>query len=958
MTIATFIRRLCVPIFLAWLALAAITNVSVPRLEKVAEAHNVALSAQDAPSMIAMKHIGKVFKEFDSDSAAMIVLEGEQPLGADAHAYYDVLIGKLKRDTRHVQHVQDFWGDPLTAAGAQSPDGKAAYSQVYLAGNQGEGLSDESVRAVRAIVADTPPPPGIKAYVTGPSPLTADQFDVGSKGSQKVTMITFAVIFVMLLWVYRSLITVVLVLAMVLCEVAAARGVVAVLANSNIIGLSVYSTNLLTLLSIAAGTDYAIFLLGRYHEARHAGESREQAFYTTYRGTSHVVLGSGLTIIGALYCLTFARLPYFNSLGVPAAIGISVALLGALTLAPAILTMGSHFGLFDPKRKMQTQGWRRIGTAIVRWPGPILVVSVGVALIGLLALPGYKTSYNVRSYLPASSPANIGYDAAERHFSAARLNPEMLMIETDHDMRNPANMLVLEKIAKAVFNTSGVAMVQSITRPLGTPLQHSSIPFQMSMQSTTQIETLPFQQARAEDLLSQVGEITRSIDLLKRQYELQQQLGEATDEQAAMFHQTVATVQELRDKIANFDDFFRPVRNYFYWEPHCFDIPVCATFRSVFDALDGIDSLTDQLAAVTGALDKLTAVQPQILALIPEQIASQERNKAIVERNYATQSGLLQQSAEALASANAMGQAFDEAKDDSSFYLPPEVFDNAEFKRGLSMFLSDDGRAARMIITHEGDPATPEGISHIDAIDHSVREALKGTPLAGSHIYLAGTASTYKDIQEGAKYDLLIAGVSALSLILLIMMFVTRSLVAALVIVGTVALSLGASFGLSVLVWEKLLGIELYWIVLALAVILLLAVGSDYNLLLISRLKEEIHAGLNTGIIRAMASTGAVVTAAGLVFAATMGSFAFSNLRVLGQIGTTIGLGLLFDTLIVRSFMTPSIAALMGRWFWWPLKVRPRPASAMLRPYGTRESVRELLHEQEAPDGDQVDARL
>ena len=61
-----------------------------------------------------------------------------------------------------------------------------------------------------------------------------------------------------------------------------------------------------------------------------------------------------------------------------------------------------------------------------------------------------------------------------------------------------------------------------------------------------------------------------------------------------------------------------------------------------------------------------------------------------------------------------------------------------------------------------------------------------------------------------------------------------------------------------------------------------------------------------------------------------------------------IGIGLIFDTLIVRSFMTPSIAALLGRWFWWPLKVRPRPASAMLRPYGTRESVRELLHDDEA----------
>jgi RND superfamily putative drug exporter len=158
-----------------------------------------------------------------------------------------------------------------------------------------------------------------------------------------------------------------------------------------------------------------------------------------------------------------------------------------------------------------------------------------------------------------------------------------------------------------------------------------------------------------------------------------------------------------------------------------------------------------------------------------------------------------------------------------------------------------------------------------------------------------------------------------------------------------VALSLGASLGLSILVWQHILGIQLYWVIIPLAVILLLAVGSDYNLLLISRFKEEIGAGLNTGIIRAMAGTGGVVTAAGLVFAFTMASFVYSDLVVLGQIGTTIALGLLFDTLIVRSFMTPSIAVLLGRWFWWPLRVRPRPASTMLRPYGSRPAVRQLL---------------
>ena len=172
-----------------------------------------------------------------------------------------------------------------------------------------------------------------------------------------------------------------------------------------------------------------------------------------------------------------------------------------------------------------------------------------------------------------------------------------------------------------------------------------------------------------------------------------------------------------------------------------------------------------------------------------------------------------------------------------------------------------------------------------------------------------------------------IAGIAALCLIFIIMLIITRGFIAALVIVGTVVLSLGASFGLSVLIWQYILGINLHWMVLAFSLIILLAVGSDYNLLLVSRMKEEIGAGINTGIIRAMGGTGKVVTTAGLVFAFTMASMVVSDLRIIGQIGTTIALGLLFDTLIVRSFMTPSIAALLGRWFWWPQRVRPRPAS-------------------------------
>jgi RND superfamily putative drug exporter len=937
------VRRLAVPIILLWLGVAAVTNIAVPRLEAVAEAHQVGMSSPSAPAFQAMKHIGKVFKQFKSDSAAMIVLEGDKPLGDDAHRFYDTMIRRLEADTKHVEHIQDFWGDPLTASASQSNDGKAALVQVYLAGNQGDALAGESVAAVRDIVDNTPPPKGVKAYVTGQAPLITDQFEVGNKGLLKVTLITLLVIVLMLAWVYRSVITTLTVLIAVLVELASARGVVAVLGNLGLIQLSTFAVNILTLLAIAAGTDYAIFVMGRYHEARGAGEDRKTAFDTMFHSTAHVVLGSGLTITGAVFCLTFARQPYFHSMGVPAAVGMLVSVLTALTLVPAILAVGSRFGLFEPRVTMRTRGWRRIGTAIVRWPAPILAVTIGVALIGLLTLPGYKTSYDSKPYLPAATPAKVGYAAAERHFSQARLNPELLMVEADHDLRDPADMLVLERVAKNVFHTPGIAKVQAITRPLGTPLDHSSIPFQLSQQSVGQVMNLKYQKDRAADLLKQAGELRKTINILRQQYALQQQSAAATHEQTQSFHDTIATINDLRDKIANFDDFFRPIRSYFYWEKHCYDIPICFALRNVFEALDGIDELTDQFQSITASLDKLDAIQPQLVALIPPQIDSQMTNLELTLSNYATNSGINNQSAYANDNPAAMGQAFDKAKNDDSFYLPPEVFSNPDFKRGLKLFMSPDGKAAEMIITHEGDPATPEGISHVDAIKKAAKESVKGTPLEGSHIYLAGTAATYKDIQESVKYDLMIVGIAALSLIMLIMMFITRSLVAAIVIVGTVALSLGASFGLSVLVWQDILGVQLYWVVLALAVILLLAVGSDYNLLLISRFKEEIGAGLNTGIIRAMAGSGSVVTSAGLVFAATMSSFAFSALVILAQVGTTIALGLLFDTLVVRAFMTPSIAALLGRWFWWPQRVRPRPASAMLRPYGPRPAVRQLL---------------
>ena len=352
---------------------------------------------------------------------------------------------------------------------------------------------------------------------------------------------------------------------------------------------------------------------------------------------------------------------------------------------------------------------------------------------------------------------------------------------------------------------------------------------------------------------------------------------------------------------------------------------MCWAIRSVFDTLDGIDTMTDDFQALLPDLRQLDMLTAQMRTLMPPMISTMESMRTLQLTMQSTQSGQFDQIAAMQENQSAMGKAFDAAKNDDSFYLPPEAFDNPDFKRGMKMFLSPDGKAVRFIITHEGDPMSPEGLRNIPPSATLRSRPSKGTPLEGSKIYLAGTSASYLDMQQSANYDLLIAGISALCLIFVIMLIITRSVVAAAVIVGTVLLSLGTSFGLSVLIWQDLLGHPLHWMVLVMSVIILLAVGSDYNLLLVARFKEEIHAGLKTGIIRAMGGSGSVVTSAGMVFAVTMAMMAFSELRVLAQVGTTIGLGLMFDTLVIRSFMTPSIAALLGRWFWWPQRVRPRP---------------------------------
>ena len=928
---ARTVRVLAVPIIVFWGLLAVTTNTFIPQVEHVADELAGPMIPNYAPSQVALLHIGEKFQESDSTNLTMLVFEADRPLDDGDHRYYDDLVRRLQADTEHVQYVMDLWGKPITAAGAQSVDGKASFVLLRLAGNIGQLEANESVDAVRDIIADDAPPQGLKVYVSGAAPLTSDTLSTANSSLNNITIFTIILIVVMLLLVYRSAACLLVPLPAVLIEMLVAKGVIATLGHFGLIPLSSFAVNVVVALTLGAGTDYGIFLLGRYHEARQSGESREDAYFTAYRSVAPIIIGSGLTIAGACFCLSLARLDYFHTMGPAVAISMLFTIAAALTLAPALLTLGSLLALFDPKRPTRGHLYRRIGTSVVRWPKPIFVASAAVVMVGAVFVPSYRVNYDDRAYQPVDAPANLGFQAADRHFNQSKLFSEMLMIETDHDMRNSADFISLDRVAKALIRLPGVAMVQSITRPLGRPLEHATIPYLFTTQGSTNGQQLPFSEQANENTDRQAEIQARSVEVLQHVITITQQMSAELHSTVLTFENLKEVTDEVNEGISNLDDFLRPLKNYFYWEPHCFDIPVCFAMRSLFDSLDGIDSLDEQIGNAVVSFEAIDRLLPQMITQLERMIADSRALLGVITNNYGPAHLQSTQTDQTYYDQINVGNDFDAARSDDFFYIPHEAFDNDDVKTGMKLLMSPDGKAARFIITHEGNAMAPEGIEHVEQFPDAIKMALKETSLAGAKIYIGGAASNNLDIKTYAASDLLIVAIAAFVLIFLIMLYLTRSLVAALVIPGTVAFSFAGAFGLSVMMWQHLIGLPLHWLILPLSFIILVAVGSDYNLLLISRVKEETGAGLNTGLIRALGSTGTVVTSAGLVFAFTMLSMLVSDLRTIGQLGTTVCIGLLLDTMIVRSLVVPCLLRLLGPWFWWPSFIRQRPLRQAVR---------------------------
>lgn len=977
-----FLVRRPLTVIVIWVAMAAILPVTLPSLTQIVRDHPVNLLPAHDPANVAATQMAKVFHE--GQNILLVVLTDERGLGPADEATYHTLADKVRRNPAAVTAVQDFVTTPALRQALESEDHKAWIMPVSLVGDLGSPTGQDSYYWVAKAVADTTTGTSLSAHVTGPQVTFTDQVVVSERDINVVEIATGLMVLAILLLVYRRPVTMFLPLAMIGVALLVAQSFVVLL---GVLGWGVTNQTVVLLsgMMMGAGTDYAVFLISRYHEYLRDGVDSDQAVIGALASIGKVIAASAATVGLAFAGMSFTKLPLLSTIGPALAVAIAIAFLAAITLLPAILILTGRRGWIAPKRELTNRFWRLSAVRIVRRPRRHLVVS----LILLLILAGCATlvryNYDDRTALPASAQSNIGYAAMERHFPVNSATPQYLLIQSPHDLRTPKALADLEQMASRVSQLPDVALVRGITRPTGKTLEQATLSFQAGQVGTRlndassqiqgnsgNLDKLAGGARQLSDSLATVrGTVSQSmttimtlVDTLseiENRYDATRSLAQL-DELAKL----VSSMRSIGNSIGvNLSDIKQllswtgPVLNALNSSAVCDADPSCSAARAQLQKVDA--------ARANGTLDRLAELVRQLQAVQNRQPLDQSIQglrgsldavmKSLRSMGLTTPQGVrqqltnLQQGANALADgsnqlANGVQTLVDRTKDIGSglteasafllamkndasqpsmagFYIPPQYLTIDQFKQAAGFFISPDGHTARYLVQSRTNPFSTAAMDQLDTILDTARKAQPNTSLSDATISAAGITAFYHDMRADFSEDLRMIIIITIAIVMLILVLLLRAIVAPLYLIASVVISYMAAVGIGVIAFQFIGGRPLSWSVPALTFLILVAVGADYNMLLISRIRDESPNGIRTGTMRTIRSTGSVITSAGLIFAASMFGLLFGSISTMVEAGFIVGVGLLIDTFLVRTVTVPAMAVLVGRANWWPSKPKP-----------------------------------
>ena len=483
----------------AWIALIVVLSVAFPALTKVVESQT--LQPVPPQAMAATAQMAKDFHE-SAQNIVVVVMTDEHGLRPADNDAYRALADKLRSDTTDVSAVHDFISTPALRQLMVSTDNKAFYMAVTLKAPAGSPESSQAYQRITQIVKQSTAGSALTAHVTGQAAIGGDLSIVSARDMHVIEIATALLVLIILLVIYRRPVTVLLPLITIGVSVASAEGLVSALTQ---IGLSVSSFTivLMTAMIIGAGTDYAVFLISRYHEYTRSGMNSDVAVQKALSSIGKVIGASAATVAVTFLGMIFTQLPALKSVGPALGVSIGVAFVAAVTLLPAVLVLAGRRGWIAPRRPLTDRLWQRSAIHIVRRPKAHLVVSLTVLIALGACVLLMQPTYNDRMQLPGSAESNLGYSAMAAHFSTSALLPEYIYIHSPHDLRTPQALADMEQMAQRVAQLPNIAAVRGVTRPTGKPLDQTKVSYQAGEVGS-----------KLEDASSQISSKTTDLDAL------------------------------------------------------------------------------------------------------------------------------------------------------------------------------------------------------------------------------------------------------------------------------------------------------------------------------------------------------------------------------------------------------------------------------------------------------------
>jgi RND superfamily putative drug exporter len=958
-----------------WIAFAGALALLFPPLMEAAAKNQTPALPNDAPTMAVAKQMSKAFGESGKGSQLLVILTDENGLSPADFETYRTLVDKLHQEKQ--LSVQDIISAPPLREILASKDNKAWNLPITIPADVTDPATKAAYARVTQVVNQTVAGTTLSAHFAGATASILDLNSIGLEDAHLIEIGTAVSVLAILLMVYRNVIAMLVPLATIGLSVATAQGVLSGLSE---LGLHVQTETIIfmTAVMIGAGTDYAVFLISRYHDYVRQGLDSDQAVKNALMSIGKVIAASAATVAVTFLAMIFARLSLFSSIGPAISISVFVALLAAVTLLPAILVLIGRRGWINPRRDLTHRMWRKTGIRIVRRPWIHLVASLIVLTTLASCTLLVRFNYDDLKTLPRSAPSVSGSEMMDRHFSPNMMTPMVLLVQSPRDLRMPAALADLEQVAQRISQLPNITTVRGLTRPAGQPLEQTKVSFQAGEvggklnEASTQIndhggdlDKLTDGSKQLADALAavrvQVTQAVASAGTLVSVLTTMKQLigGDKTlndiDQTAKLVGRMRALGASLASNmvdVANTAAWATPLLNALNTSPVCNEDPACASSRGQLQALVNAQN--------SGSLNSISALaqnlqQTQEVQTVGHTIDQLEQflNQAVSTLRSVDGLGgklnQMQQGADALAQGSRavaqgvqalvdqvkkMGVGLNEAsafllamKHDanrpsmSGFNIPPQALAADEFKKGAQIFISPDGHAARYFVQSGLKASSTEAIDQVEDILKAARSAQPNSELSDATINLAGLPSGLRDMRDYYNHDIIFIVFATIVIVFLILVILLRAIVAPLYLIGSVLVSFLSALGLGVIVFQLILGIQLHWSLPGLSFILLVAIGADYNMLLISRIRDESPHGVRVGVIRTVASTGGVITSAGLIFAASMFGLMAASITTMLEVGFIIGSGILIDTFLVRSITVPALAALIGQANWWPSKL-------------------------------------